>query len=164
VYLKLEILRKGNTVLMHCSLFIATSALNSIILVWKRLVFEFLLDICEIFFFMFNARSSIKFCHPSICASAANVVYKGVAYLEPNLLPRIFIYSGTFLIINVLVVFTINALIQICFSIVFVSMRLFVSFLVRAYFTIDHWTLSRHVNTQRTELNHHNYYHYDHYY
>jgi hypothetical protein len=58
---------------MHCSLFKFTLVLNSTLRLWKRLVFESLLDKSETLL-LFNVCYSSKYCASVRCASGANVV------------------------------------------------------------------------------------------
>jgi hypothetical protein len=56
---------------MHRFLFKFTLVLNSVLLLWRLLVFEFLLGTLKIF--LLNVCSSSKNCPSASCASAANI-------------------------------------------------------------------------------------------
>jgi hypothetical protein len=64
---------------MHRSLFKFTLALNSTLLIWKLVVFEFLLGISKTpSTSKLNVYSSNKNCPSARCASTANVVCRDV--------------------------------------------------------------------------------------
>jgi hypothetical protein len=84
-----------------------TLALNSVLLFWKLLIFEFLLSMSE------NILDSMSALQVKIVLfldvfQVLMLFVRVLMYLEPKLFHLIILYSGTPIIIKVLIVFSMN--------------------------------------------------------